>query len=94
MKVLLPMEASVRDMNALAQGLYEGTDFDYLEIRIKQIEYLGKKLNEYSMPYQRPIGGHAIFVDAKKVLSQVPKEEFIAQTLGIELYIEVGEYVV
>ena len=73
---------SGRDMNALAQGLHEGTDFDYLETRIKQIEYLGQKLDEYSIPYQRPAGGHAIFVDAKKILTHVPKEEFIAQTLG------------
>lgn len=81
---------SGRDMNALAQGLDEGTDFEYLETRIKQVEYLGKKLDEYSIPYQRPAGGHAIFVDAKKILTDVPKEEFIAQTLGVELYIEGG----
>lgn len=81
---------SGRDMNALAQGLHEGTDFEYLETRIKQIEYLGQKLDEYNIPYQRPAGGHAIFVDAKKILTHVPKEEFIAQTLGIELYLEAG----
>ena len=81
---------SGRDMNALAQGLDEGTDFEYLETRIKQVEYLGQKLDEYSIPYQRPAGGHAIFVDAKKILTHVPKEEFIAQTLGIELYLEGG----
>ena len=47
-------------------------------------------MDEYSIPYQRPVGGHAIFVDAKKILVHVPKEEFIAQTLGIELFIEAG----
>jgi len=81
---------SGRDMNALAQGLVEGTDYHYLENRIGQVAYLGKKLDEYGIPYQRPAGGHAIFVDAKKVLTQVPKEEFIAQTLAIELFLEAG----
>lgn len=79
-----------RDMNAFAQGLQEGSEFDYLETRIKQVEYLGKKLDEYGVPYQRPAGGHAIFLDAKKILTHVPKEQFIAQTLGVELYLEGG----
>lgn len=79
-----------RDMNAFAQGLQEGSEFDYLETRIKQVEYLGKKLDEYGVPYQRPAGGHAIFLDAKKILTHVPKEQFIAQTLGVELYVEGG----
>ncbi len=81
---------SGRDMNALAVGLDEGTEFDYLETRVKQVEYLGAKLDEYGIPYQRPAGGHAIFVDAKKVLTNVPKEEYIAQTLAVELYLEAG----
>jgi tryptophanase len=79
-----------RDMAAMAQGLDENTDFDMLETRIKQVEYLGKKLDEYGIPYQHPAGGHAIFVDANKVLPNLPKEEFRAQTLAIELYLEAG----
>ena len=79
-----------RDLNAIALGLYEGTEFDYLETRIKQVEYLGNMLLDYGIPIQQPIGGHAIFVDAKRFLPNVKKEEFIAQTLGVHLYIEAG----
>lgn len=79
-----------RDMNALAIGLDENTEFDNLETRIRQIEYLASKLDEYGIPYQRPAGGHALFIDAPKVLTHVPKEEFPAQTLTVELYLEAG----
>jgi len=81
---------SGRDMNALAQGLDEATEFYYLESRIEQVALLGKRCVEYGIPVQHPFGGHAIFIDAKKVLPQLAKEEYIAQTLAIELYIEGG----
>ena len=79
-----------RDMDALAVGLDENTEFDNLETRIKQVEYLAKRFDEFGIPYQRPVGGHAIFVDATRILTQVPKEEVPAQTLTTELYLEAG----
>lgn len=79
-----------RDLNAIAVGLDENTEFDMLETRIHQVEFLAKKLDEYGIPYQRPVGGHAVFIDADKVLTHVPKEEFPAQTLTCELYLEAG----
>lgn len=79
-----------RDLNAIAVGLDENTEFDMLEPRIHQVQYLAKKLDEYGIPYQRPVGGHGVFIDADKVLTHVPKEEFPAQTLTCELYLEAG----
>jgi tryptophanase len=81
---------SGRDMNALAQGLYEGTEFAYLESRIKQVSHLGTKMKEYGIPLLEPFGGHAIFIDAKKFLPQISIEEFPAQTLALEIYTEGG----
>lgn len=79
-----------RDMDALAVGLDENTEFDMLNTRVRQVQYLAAKLDEYGIPYQRPAGGHAIFLDADKILTHVPKEEFPAQMLTVELYREAG----
>jgi len=79
-----------RDMNALAQGLYEGTDPDYLESRIRQVARLGEKIQAAGIPVQVPIGGHAVFIDAGKFLPQVPAGEFPAQRLAVEIYLEGG----
>jgi len=79
-----------RDLNAMAQGLYEGTEFDYLKSRIEQVAMLGRKMTGFGIPVQMPYGGHAIFVDAGKILAHLPKEHFRAQTLGVELYLEAG----
>jgi tryptophanase len=79
-----------RDMGALAVGLDEATEVDYLESRVGQVAFLGSKLVEYGIPVQQPFGGHAIFVDATKFLPNIPREQYTAQTLAIELYIEGG----
>ena len=81
---------SGRDMGALAQGLIEGVAFDYLESRIKQTAYLGKRLDEFDIPVLKPFGGHAIYIDASKFVPNIPKEQYRAQSLAIELYIVAG----
>lgn len=79
-----------RDMAALAVGLNEATEFEYLESRISQVEYLGNKLIKFGIPIQKPIGGHAVFIDSLKFLPNIPREEYPAQTLANEIYKEAG----
>ena len=81
---------SGRAMGALAVGLQEGIEYDYLHDRITQVAYLGEKLKEYGVPIQEPVGGHALYIDAQKMLPQVPQTEYPAQLLGVEAYIEGG----
>jgi tryptophanase len=79
-----------RDMGALAVGLDESTEFNYLESRVEQVAYLGQKLADFGVPVQQPFGGHAIFLDANKFVPTIPREEYRAQALAIELYIVGG----
>lgn len=79
-----------RDMGALSVGLDEATEYTYLESRVEQVAFLGEKITSYGIPVQQPFGGHAIFVDATKFLPNIPREQYTAQTLAIELYIEGG----
>jgi len=76
-----------RDMAALAVGLDEATEFNYLESRIEQVAYLGRKLTAYGVPVLQPFGGHAIFIDANKFVPTIPRNEYRAQALALELYI-------
>jgi tryptophanase len=81
---------SGRDMNALAQGLYDGTENDYLTSRIMQTAKLGSRMKEFGIPVIEPFGGHAIFIDAKSFFPHIPEEEFPGQVLACELYTEGG----
>ncbi len=79
-----------RDLAALAQGLTEVLDEDYLRHRVGQTRYLGDQLRQRGIPIVEPIGGHAVYVDIKRFLPHLPQAEFPAQSLVVELYREAG----
>jgi len=80
-----------RDMAALAQGIRESVaNDDYIRYRVEQTNYLGELMNQYGIPHVIPHGGHAIFLDAKRFLPHVDQDQFPAQALAAEIYVETG----
>ncbi|RJQ41289.1 MAG: tryptophanase [Anaerolineaceae bacterium] len=79
-----------RDLEALAVGLQEVTDFQYLSYRVKQVEYLGQRLKEKGIPIIEPVGGHGVYVDGLRFFPQIPQYQFPSQRLVVALYEEAG----
>ncbi|HRI35289.1 MAG TPA: tyrosine phenol-lyase, partial [Saprospiraceae bacterium] len=79
-----------RDMEAMAIGIGESVSDDHIKARVGQVIYLGEKMLQYDIPIVKPIGGHGIFVDAKKFLPHIKQEQFPAQTLAAEIYLDSG----
>jgi tyrosine phenol-lyase len=79
-----------RDMEAMARGIYEMVDDDYMAFRIGQVQYLGDRLKEAGVPIVKPVGGHAVFLDARTFLDHVPQAEYPAQALAAALYVDSG----
>ncbi|HDR1061932.1 tyrosine phenol-lyase [Pasteurella multocida] len=79
-----------RDMEAMAIGITESVDFHYIQHRVAQCYYLADKLEAAGVPIVKPVGGHAVFLDAKKFLPHIPQEQFPAQMLAAQIYIEGG----
>ena len=79
-----------RDMGAMAVGMLESIEYDYIRARVEQVGYLGARLERFGVPVVVPYGGHAIYLDAKRILPHLDQEEFPAQTLSAEIYLEGG----
>jgi len=79
-----------RDLEAIAQGLHEVLDEDYLHYRIRTVEYMAEKLDRTGVPYLKPAGGHAIYLDAKEFVPHIPAEQFPGQAIACALYLEGG----
>ena len=81
---------SGRDMEALAIGISESIEEDHIRSRIGQVQYLGELLLRWNIPIIQPVGGHAIFLDAKRFYPHIPQDQFPAQRLAAELYLDSG----
>jgi tyrosine phenol-lyase len=79
-----------RDMEAMAIGITESVNDDHIRARVGQVIYLGEQMLKYGIPIVKPIGGHGIFVDAKAFLPHLPQDQFPAQTLAAEIYLDSG----
>jgi tyrosine phenol-lyase len=79
-----------RDMEAMARGIVESVDDDHMRARIGQVEYLGQHLIDWAIPIVRPIGGHAVFLDARAIYAHIPQSQYPAQALAADLYIDSG----
>ena len=79
-----------RDMEAMARGIAESVQDDSIHARVKQVEYFGHKLIDWGIPVVHPIGGHAVFLDAKEFYPQIKQDQFPAQTLAADLYADSG----
>jgi tyrosine phenol-lyase len=79
-----------RDMEAFAIGLRESMDYSYIRHRVEQVRYLGEQLIESGIPIVRPVGGHAVFLDAKAFLPHIPQDKFPAQALAAAIYEDSG----
>lgn len=79
-----------RDMEAMAIGLREAMQFEYIEHRVKQVRYLGEKLKAAGVPIVEPVGGHAVFLDARRFCPHLTQDEFPAQSLAASIYMETG----
>ena len=79
-----------RDMEALAIGIEESVDDQHVRSRVDQVRYLGRLLIDWGIPIMCPVGGHAVFLDAKRMFPHIPQDQFPAQLLAAELYLESG----
>jgi tyrosine phenol-lyase len=79
-----------RDMEAMARGMRESVDYYYIKHRVEQVRYLGEKLDKAGVPIVKPIGGHAVFLDARRFLPHIPQDQFPAQALAAQLYVLSG----